>query len=110
MSFAAVNYLPFLELPLSKNIYEECSESNIQILIPNSVMKVVISSGESNFHWSSAVCDGPMRALLTCFLSLKHNGRIKTEAKAKVVASVWGTECIQRLAAPAILYQYEFEE
>ena len=30
--------------------------------------------------------------------------RIKTEAKAKVVASVWGTEFIQFLAAQGILY------
>ena len=35
---------------------------------------------------------------------LTHRRRIKTEATAKVVASVWGTECIQFLAALAILY------
>ena len=34
-----------------------------------------------------------------------HRRRIKTEAKAKVVASVWGTEFIQFLAALAIFYQ-----
>ena len=33
-----------------------------------------------------------------------HRRGIKTDAKAKVVASVWGTEFIQFLAAPAILY------
>ena len=32
-----------------------------------------------------------------------QGARIKTEEKAKVVASVWGTEFIQFLAAPAIL-------
>ena len=31
-----------------------------------------------------------------------HRRRIKTEAKAKVVASVWGAEFIQFLAAPAV--------
>ena len=39
-----------------------------------------------------------------------HRRRIKTEAKAKVVSSVRGTEFIQCLAAPAILYLYNFEE
>ena len=39
---------------------------------------------------------------------LTHRRRIKTEATAKVVASVWGTECIQFLAALAILYQDDF--
>ena len=34
----------------------------------------------------------------------EHRIRIKTEEKAKVVASVWGEEFIQILAALAILY------
>ena len=33
----------------------------------------------------------------------QHRKRIKTEEKAKVVAAVWGEECIQFLAALAIL-------
>ena len=33
-----------------------------------------------------------------------HRRRIKTEAKAKVVASVWGAEFIQFVAALGILY------
>ena len=36
--------------------------------------------------------------------------KIKTEAKAKVVASVRGTEFTQFVAVPAILYQDVFEE
>ena len=32
-----------------------------------------------------------------------HRRRMNTEARAKVVAAVWGTECIQFLATPAIL-------
>ena len=39
-----------------------------------------------------------------------HRRRIRTEEKAKVVAAVWGTECIQFLAALAILHQDNFEE
>ena len=39
-----------------------------------------------------------------------HRRRIKTEAKAKVVAAVWGTEINQYLAIPVILYQDDFEE
>ena len=39
-----------------------------------------------------------------------HRRRIKTEAKAKVVAAVWGTEIIQFVAALAILYKDDFEE
>ena len=39
-----------------------------------------------------------------------HRRRIKTEAKAKVVAAVWGTEINQYLATPVILYQDDFEE
>ena len=35
--------------------------------------------------------------------STHHRRRIKTEAKAKVVASVWGTELIKFLDALAIL-------
>ena len=33
-----------------------------------------------------------------------HRKRMKTEANAKVVASVWETEFIQFLAAPAIVH------
>ena len=36
--------------------------------------------------------------------------RIKTEAKAKVVAGVWGTEWIQFLAALDIFHQDDCEE
>ena len=36
-------------------------------------------------------------------ISFYHRRRIKTEEKVKVVASVWGEECIQFLAALAIL-------
>ena len=39
-----------------------------------------------------------------------HRRRIKIEAKAYFVSSVWGTECIQFLAVLAILYQDDFEE
>ena len=38
-----------------------------------------------------------------------HRRRIKTKAKAKVVASVWGEEVIQFLAAQAILPRMIFE-
>ena len=34
-----------------------------------------------------------------------HGGRIYTEDKAKVVAAVWGTECIQFLVGLAFLHQ-----
>ena len=34
-----------------------------------------------------------------------YRRRIYTEEKAKVVAAVWGAECIQFLAALAILHQ-----
>ena len=34
----------------------------------------------------------------------KHRRRIKTDEKAKVVASVWGEEYIQLLAALAVLH------
>ena len=36
---------------------------------------------------------------------LNHRRRIKPEEKAKVVASVWGKEFIQFLAALAVLYK-----
>ena len=36
-------------------------------------------------------------------INATHRRRIKTEAKAKVVASVWGPEFIQFLAALAVL-------
>ena len=36
-------------------------------------------------------------------IEVKHRRRIKTEEKAKVVASVWGEEFIQFLAAIAVL-------
>ena len=35
--------------------------------------------------------------------SCDHRRRIKTEEKAKLVASVWGEECIQFLAVQAVL-------
>ena len=34
-----------------------------------------------------------------------HIRRIKTEEKAKVVAAVWGTECILFLAVLAFIHQ-----
>ena len=40
-----------------------------------------------------------------CILYLLHRRRIDTDAKAKVVASVWGAEFIQFLAAQACLLQ-----
>ena len=36
--------------------------------------------------------------------SILHRRRIKTEDKAKVVASVWGAEFIKFLATPAFLH------
>ena len=45
--------------------------------------------------------DGHYMETLSIF---EHRIRIKTEEKAKVVASVWGEEFIQILAALAILY------
>ena len=36
--------------------------------------------------------------------------RMETEAKAKVVASIWGTEFIQFFTAQTIFYQDDFEE
>ena len=43
----------------------------------------------------------------SCFFVLstriKHRRRMKREAKTKVVPSVWGAECIQFLAAQAVL-------
>ena len=42
--------------------------------------------------------------------SAAHRRRIKKEEKAKVVATVWGTELIQFLAALDIFHKEEFEE
>ena len=42
--------------------------------------------------------------------SLCHRKRIYTEAKAKVVAAVWGTEFFQILAAQAILHQVDLKQ
>ena len=39
-----------------------------------------------------------------------YRRRTKTDANAKVVASVWGTEFSQFLAALGILYKDDFEE
>ena len=39
----------------------------------------------------------------------RHRRRIKTEAKTKVVASVWRKECIKFLAALAFLHWDDFE-
>ena len=47
---------------------------------------------------------------LSFFLVSKHRRRMETEAKAKVVAPVWGTEFIQFLAAQAILPRSILEE
>ena len=38
-----------------------------------------------------------------------HRRRIKTEEKAKVIASVWGEEFIKFLAALAVLHYRRFE-
>ena len=43
-------------------------------------------------------------------LYYSYRRRLNTEAKAKVVAAVWGTECIQFLTASASLYKDDFEE
>ena len=45
----------------------------------------------------------PGNCCLTFPLCIFHRWRIKTEEKAKVVVSVWGKECIQFLAAQAVL-------
>ena len=39
-----------------------------------------------------------------------HRRRIKTEEKAKVVTSVWGTACIKFLGALAIWHQDDFKK
>ena len=39
-----------------------------------------------------------------------HRRRIYTEEKAKVVAAVWGTECIQFLATLAVLHQDDMKK
>ena len=39
-----------------------------------------------------------------------HRRRMKTEEKAKVVATVWGMEFIQLLVALDIVHQDNFEE
>ena len=39
-----------------------------------------------------------------------HRRRIQTEAKAKVVVSVWGAEFIQFLAALAVFLSVDLEE
>ena len=39
-----------------------------------------------------------------------HRRRIYTEDKEKVVASVWGTECIRFLAALAVLHQDDMKK
>ena len=44
------------------------------------------------------------------FVLQYHRRRINTEEKATVVAAVWGTECIQFLAALAILHQDELKK
>ena len=43
-------------------------------------------------------------------MPLLHRRRIKTEENAKVVASVWGTEFIQFLAALDIFNDDDFEK
>ena len=42
--------------------------------------------------------------LILCIHIIQHRRRIKTAAKAKVVAAVWGTVFIQFLAALAIVH------
>ena len=44
------------------------------------------------------------------FLPLSHRRRIYTEEKAKVVATVWGTEHIQFLAVLAVLHQDDLKK
>ena len=52
------------------------------------------------------VCGNPLfsnpKFIAMCMLS--YSRRMKTEAKAKVVAAVWGTEFIQFLAALVIVH------
>ena len=61
--------------------------------------------------WTLLVTTGtPARQVFMWNCSTYHRRRINTEEKAKVVASVWGTECIQFLAAPTILHQDELKK
>ena len=53
--------------------------------------------------WDSSQASG-------CSVLQYHRRRINTEEKAKVVAAVGGTECIQFLAALAILHQDELKK
>ena len=45
----------------------------------------------------------PIQYCMSTSSTYTHRKRMKTEAEAKVVASVWGTEFIQFLAALAIV-------
>ena len=46
----------------------------------------------------------------SCLYGLHHRRRIYTEDKAKIVASVWGTEFIELLAAQVFFAYDDFEE
>ena len=50
-------------------------------------------------QWQACCCSSNL------LVGFNHRRRINTEEKAKVVAAAWGTECIQFLAALAILHQ-----
>ena len=52
----------------------------------------------------------PTLNIYSLALSYPHRRRIKTEAKAKVITSIWGTEFIQFLAALAILHQDDLKK
>ena len=46
-----------------------------------------------------------MKWIIYLYIDYTHRIRIYTEEKAKAVAGVWGTKCIQFLVALAILHQ-----
>ena len=70
-----------------------------------------------HIEYSSAVLSGPI-PIVADFLLLKgnakisysHRRRMEREAKAKVVASVWGADFVQFLAALAVLPRSFLEE
>ena len=41
--------------------------------------------------------------------AVSHRRRINTEEKAKVVAAIWGTECMQFLVALAVFHQVDLK-
>ena len=57
-----------------------------------------------NIHTDVAGSQGGILYKKYCTVYNVHRRRIKTEAKAKVVSAVWGTECILFIATLAILH------